>query len=177
MQKQNFFLFILLIVSLTLSACTIKLQPDIGTSGVYAFVPPTTLAPTTTPLPTINATLLAPPTPEIICQDNLLFLEDLSIPDGTEIDPGATIDKQWKVQNNGTCNWENGYTLRFIGGSDMGAETIQALIPARSEAIVTIRISFVAPTEPGNYRSAWQAYNQADIPFGDPIYLDINVSE
>ncbi len=177
LMKKILTVSLLLLFFIIPTACTIKLQPDVGTSGVYAFVPPSAAAPSNTPIPTINTTLLAPATQEIVCQDNLLFLRDISIPDGTEIASGATLDKQWEVQNNGTCNWEDGYTIRFIGGSDMGAETIQDLIPARSGAIVTVRISFITPSEPGNYRSAWQAYNKNDIPFGDPIYIDINVTE
>ncbi|MAT41961.1 MAG: hypothetical protein CL609_06440 [Anaerolineaceae bacterium] len=174
-MKTKITIFILIVLLLT--SCTIKLQPDPGVSGVLAFVPPTAEALQPTPIPTINATLLAPPTPEIICQDNLLFLNDLSIPDGTEIEAGASLDKRWEVQNNGTCNWETGYTIRLIGGDDLGSKTIQDLIPARSGAIVTIRIPFLAPTTPGNYRSAWQAYNPNDIPFGDPFYIDIVVKE
>ena len=174
---KKFFPLIFIIVIMLISACTLKLQPDTSESGVLAFIPPTAKAPTQTLIPTINATLLAPSTPDIICQDNLLFLNDLSIPDGMEVAPGSSLDKKWEVQNNGTCNWESGYTIRLIGGDEMEAETNQDLIPARAGAKVTIRISFVAPNESGTHRSAWQAYNPDGIPFGDPFYIDITVIE
>jgi hypothetical protein len=34
---------------------------------------------------------------------------------------------------------------------------------------------FKAPSEPGSYRSAWQAYNPQGEPFGDPFFIDFVV--
>ncbi len=115
------------------------------------------------------------PTPTLPCVDSLTFLNDLTIPDGSIIQAGASIDKRWEVENSGTCNWESGYSLRLIAGDDLGAGTQQALVPARSGTRAVIRILFQAPSEPGNYRSAWQAHNPEDQPFGDPIFMDIVV--
>ncbi len=115
------------------------------------------------------------PTPTLPCVDGLTFISDLTIPDGSIIQAGASIDKRWEVENSGSCNWENGYSLRLIAGDEMGAGTQQALTPARSATRAVIRILFQAPSEPGNYRSAWQAYNPQDLPFGDPIFMDITV--
>jgi hypothetical protein len=36
---------------------------------------------------------------------------------------------------------------------------------------------FIAPEEPGNFRSAWQAYDPQDNPYGDPFFIDIVVPE
>jgi len=112
-------------------------------------------------------------TPTLPCADGLTFINDLTVPDGSIIQAGASIDKRWEVENSGTCNWEIGYSIRLIAGDEMGAGTQQALIPARSGTRAVIRILFQAPSEPGNYRSAWQAYNSQDQPFGDPIFMDI----
>lgn len=115
------------------------------------------------------------PTPTLPCVDGLTFISDLTVPDGSIIQASASIDKRWEVENSGTCNWESGYSIRLIAGDEMGAGTQQALIPARSGTRAVIRILFQAPSEPGNYRSAWQAYNPQDQPFGDPIFMDIVV--
>lgn len=176
MKNTSRLLFSFIIV-LFLSSCTRTLQPDPGTQGVMAFIPPTHPVPTATPLPTINAILLANPTPTITCQDVLTFIKDVTIPDGSIVKPGDSLDKQWEVENNGSCNWETGYTIRLIGGDAMGADSIQDLFPARSGTKTTIRIVFTAPEEQGNYRSAWQAYNPEEVPFGDPFYIDISVSD
>lgn len=134
------------------------------------FVPPT-LVPTA--LPTSAAT--RPPVQPANCTDRLSFLSDITIPDGTVVAPNASIDKRWEVENNGSCNWHDRYRLKLIAGEEMGAETEQALLPARSGTKGVIRMQLTAPGEPGTYRSAWQAVNPSGQPFGDPIYIEIVV--
>lgn len=107
----------------------------------------------------------------------MVFLEDLTIPDGTRVSPGAELDKRWLVQNAGTCNWDNQYRLNLVAGTELGVPAEQALFPARSGTDLEIRIVFSAPDEPGVYRSAWQATNPERTAFGDPIFIEIIVEE
>ncbi len=109
------------------------------------------------------------------CEDSLIFLQDVTIPDGTVVVPESTMDKRWEVENSGNCNWDENYRVRLIAGPEMGAQKEQALYPARSGTQATIRILFKAPTEPGTYRSAWQAFNPQGEPFGDPFFIEIVV--
>jgi hypothetical protein len=115
------------------------------------------------------------PTTPVQCQTNLTFLKDLTIPDGTVVAAESTLDKRWEVHNSGSCNWGENYRVRLIAGSELGAQREQALYPARSDSRVTIRIVFIAPTEPGSYRSAWQAFNPQGEPFGDPFFIEFVV--
>jgi len=112
------------------------------------------------------------PTP---CTNNLTFLQDNTVPDNTTVSAGAQIDKQWLVQNSGTCNWDISYRLRHIGGDALGAPTEQTLYPARTGTQATIRILFTAPPEAGTYESAWQAFGSDGNAFGDPVFLKIIV--
>ena len=57
----------------------------------------------------------------------------------------------------------------------MGVPVQQMLYPALSGTDVVIRMVFIAPNEPGNYRSAWQAYDEQGGPFGDPFFIDVVV--
>lgn len=114
------------------------------------------------------------PTPA--CSDSLDFLNDLTIEDGTVVLPGAAIDKRWLVENNGTCNWDGRYHLRLISGEALGAPAEQALYPARAGTQAIIRMLLTAPTEPGTYHSAWQAYNPQGQAFEEPVYIEIVVS-
>jgi hypothetical protein len=116
------------------------------------------------------------PTPTASCSDGLLWQNDLSIPDGSQVAPGSVLDKQWQVKNSGTCNWDERYTLRLTAGVDMGAVSPQLLVPARGGSEAVVQITFTAPAEAGRYRSAWQAYNPDGLPFGDPIYIEIVVT-
>ncbi len=110
------------------------------------------------------------------CTNLLQFIApDLTYPDGTEVKPGEAIDKQWKVKNAGTCNWDSTYTLQLMGGESMGAASPQALVPARNGTETVIAIQFIAPVEPGRYTSQWKAYGPGGQPFGDLLYMDITV--
>ncbi|MEP6896468.1 MAG: NBR1-Ig-like domain-containing protein [Chloroflexota bacterium] len=125
----------------------------------------------TTPFPTIVIpTATTNPTD---CVNNLKFIDDLTIPDNTSIVYGGTIDKQWLVQNSGTCNWNGEYRLRHVGGAVLGAPEELALYPARSGTQATLQITFIAPFTDGEYESAWQAFEPNGLAFGDLIYIRI----
>lgn len=164
-------------VLILLSACLRPLQADPLDADVPAFVPPTLLPFTTTPVPTATPEQ-NPGLPQgDSCIDNLTFIEDESIPDGTVLEPGTTIKKGWKVTNSGTCNWGKGYTIRLIAGPALDAPSPQDLFPARSGTSLTIQIEYKVPENTGKVRSVWQAYNPSDVAFGDSFYLDIVVEK
>jgi hypothetical protein len=145
------------------------------TSDVYR--PPTQVV-TATPFPvTTPETEAERPTSEPVCTNALWFFQDLTILDGTQVSAGERLDKRWLVQNAGTCNWNERYQIRLEAGSNMGVPQVQALFPARSGLEVTIRMNFIAPDEPGTYRSAWQAYDPEGVPFGDPFFIEVVVVE
>ncbi len=136
----------------------------------FPFRPPTLIP---TPKPTQNPAAEA--TQPAKCVNRLTFISDVTVPDGTEVEPNASIDKRWEVENNGTCNWTSKYRLKLIAGPDLGVKPEQALVPNRAGTRGTIRLMFKAPSEAGTYRSAWQAYGPDDVPFGDPVYIEIVV--
>ena len=140
-------------------------------------IPPTQIPPTSTPQPatptvalTIMATLNEGP-----CTNQLTFLDDLTIEDGTTFAPGASIDKQWLVQNDGTCNWDASYKLKWVGGYTLGVTEEQPLFPGAAGVQVTLRIVFTAPAEPGTYQTTWQAADPNGNLFGDPVFMEIVV--
>lgn len=145
-----------------------------------AYRAPTAAVPLT-PLVAIPATQASTPKPVDFptatpaCTNNLSFIADLSIPDGTVVTPGETIDKRWQVKNSGTCNWDQSYHFRLTAGPDLGAANEQALFPARSGIEFPLRILFSAPQEPGTYRSAWQAIDPQGQSFGDPVFIEVVV--
>jgi len=127
--------------------------------------------------PTLIPTIISFATPTSLppCTDGLSFIADLTIPDGTTVKPGDVIQKQWLVENSGTCNWDARYKLMLINGAEMGSETVQVLFPARAGTQATLSIDFIAPSEPGSYGNAWQAIAPNGEPFGDFISMQIVV--
>jgi hypothetical protein len=157
-------IFIFCFLYLYLTACGGNSSMNLTPS----FTPP---APTDTPYPTsviVNTTTPA-------CIDGLTFLSDTTIVDNSIVTPGSILDKQWLVQNSGSCNWDSHYRLRLINGNGWGAAPEQALYPARAGTQATLRIIFTAPLEAGSFTSEWQAFNAYGIPFGDSFYIKITV--
>lgn len=159
-----------LVLGLLLGGC--RRQPGGGPQEVFV-PPPLPVASPQAPTPTVTVEGLPTPTPP--CRNGLTYLEDLTIPDGTVVSPGETLDKQWKVRNSGTCNWDARYHLRLVDGVALGAERELPLYPARAGAEAVIRIQFIAPQDPGVYISTWQAVDPNGQYFGDPIYIQIQV--
>lgn len=171
---------------LAMVSCTArgqKLASGAQAPGVYR--PPTmaightpvlTERPTATILvPTsISVTRSTPTNPP--CTNQLKYIKDVTIPDGAMVNPGETLDKQWLVENTGSCNWNDRYRLKLIAGQDLGFPSESALFPARNGSQATIRLVFDSPKATGAYRSAWQAYDPAGKPFGDPIYIEFVVN-
>lgn len=168
------------IVLLLVSACTPAVTPT-------PFRPPTARA------PLVEPTFIIQPTPQVAviestplptifptvnpadCTNDLTFLEDLTIPDNMFATFGLALDKQWLVENSGTCHWNAAYRLRNIGGASLGAPAEIALYPARAGTQAALRILFTAPFAEGVYESAWQAIDANGVPFGDPIFIRIAV--
>ena len=164
----------ILLISLFASGCVIRSRGDKNaTVNQGVFLPPTvapTLTPTISPTPTPIV-----PTQPANCMSLLTFLSDLTVPDGTVFSPGETIDKRWLVENSGDCHWNDTYELRLVTGDDLGVDPSQPLPQTLSGDQATVQILFVAPSEPGSYQSAWQAYTGSGMPFGDVFYVDITV--
>lgn len=89
------------------------------------------------------------------CVNKAAFFEDVTVPNGTAFDPGATFTKTWKVRNEGTCTWGTGYELLLVNGNPMGAAERMALPPAAPKEIVQISVAMTAPSDPGTYFSDW----------------------
>ncbi|MCC7117566.1 MAG: hypothetical protein IT310_03485 [Anaerolineales bacterium] len=141
--------------------------------------PPTQPLPTVASIPALFTFTPAPTstvTPNGPCTNNLAFLNDVTVLDGTSVLPGSSMNKQWLVQNSGSCNWDATYRLKWIGGETFSANAEQALYPARAGTQATLQIIFTAPTEAGTYESAWQAVDPSGNVFGDLVFIKVVVS-
>jgi hypothetical protein len=132
-----------------------------------------TLPPASTRPPAASATP--------VC-DQAQFVRDVTIPDGSQVTPGASFTKTWRLRNAGACSW-SGYTLVFESGDLMGATTPQSMssVPAGQE--VDLSVNFIAPTTPGTYRSYWRIRNASGVLIpvlggtqGKSFFVDIKVA-
>lgn len=173
MRQRGILVIASLVAFVMLAACTGAIQE----TREPVYIPPTPLPTATQPpvtvQPTVEVVIKNSPTPG--CTNNLTFLDDLTIPDGTIVEPGESLDKRWLLQNSGSCNWNADYEVRLIAGAAMEAQTPRRLYPAVSGAEFVLQMTFIAPQEPSIYRSAWQAFDTQGNPFGDPFYIEIVV--
>jgi hypothetical protein len=172
--------FICVYLGLLTAACapepayTPFVPPSESDAGTPTTIPLPLPSPPSTPTAIPSAPAASNTTP-IPCTDDLDFVQDLTIPDGSPMQPGVSIDKQWLVTNSGTCNWNSAYRFKLILGDALGANIEQALYPARTGTQATLRVVFVAPLEEGTYQSAWQAFAPDGSPFGDAVFMQIVV--
>ncbi|RME07658.1 MAG: hypothetical protein D6803_03360, partial [Anaerolineae bacterium] len=153
-----------------------------------------TPAPTATPLPTATpsetplptATLAVPPTQppapggggNTSACDLAAFVSDVTIPDGTQMAPGAAFTKTWRLLNAGTCTWNASYRLIFVSGEQMGGVSPQAFttgdIPPGATADVSVALT--APLTAGTYTGYWKLQNAQGVPFETSFYVQIVVT-
>ncbi|HEX5840296.1 MAG TPA: NBR1-Ig-like domain-containing protein, partial [Anaerolineales bacterium] len=151
---------------------------------------------TTTPTSTATATATATGTPATATPtstgtvapsacDRAQFVigGDVTIPDGTVMNPGQTFRKTWRLKNVGTCAWTTSYQIVYYSGERMNGP-MSAAFPANVPVGATYDFSLdlTAPTTPGSYRGYWMFKNANGALFGigaqanKPWWVDIRVS-
>lgn len=143
--------------------------------------PTSTATPTETPTPEPSPT--EEPTPVEDC-DEATFIDDVTIPDGTELEPRKGFTKTWRLLNAGSCSWTPNYKLIFVSGDQMSGPSSQQLVNLEvpQGASIDVSVGLIAPSDPGTYRGYWMLKNAAGVPFGigptdQTFYLEIEVVE
>jgi len=141
------------------------------------FPSPSPPTPTSTPtliptLPTETSTPSDRPTP---CTLDAAFLEDVTIPDGTEIPPGEGFVKVWRVQIGGTCSQPRGLELIFESGDMMGGPASLPLGLVMQGQTLDVNLELTAPTAPGTYRSYWRLRDATGVILPLRLYVSIIV--
>jgi hypothetical protein len=141
--------------------------------------PTSTLAPSSTPEEaeaTAEATLAPTTAAQPAAGDNAVYVQDVTIPDGTVIGAGESFVKTWKIMNTGTTTWTTAYSLVHVSDNLMGAEnSVSLTVEVPPNQNVDISVNMVAPSANGNYRGFWRMRNAAGQLFGDAIFVDIRV--
>jgi LysM repeat protein len=86
------------------------------------------------------------------------FITDVTIPDGTVMEPGHAFTKTWRLKNVGTVEWGEGTHLDFLEGEQMGAPSPVAVPNVPPGETVDISVDLVAPAEVGNYTGRWRLF-------------------
>jgi hypothetical protein len=145
-----------------------------GTLVIVPTASPTlTVEPTSTPT-AVTATLETPQTANPCYK--LLWIEDRTIPDGTQMKPNEVFTKTWFVQNNGGCAWAPGFTFAHFGGDKMRGQPIKFTEPVPAGAKREISIELVVPSGiDGLVQSSWRMTDENGNFFGDTLSVNIVV--
>lgn len=164
-----------------------QLAPEVNTAVAATLTaeptntPVPTSTPTLTPTPTATATptltpvpVYSSPTPETACYA-AAYISDVTIPDYSEVAPGAVFRKTWLLENTGTCAWNQNFRMGFIGGYELAgsAKKIGQTIYPGQDAYLTV--DFTAPDTAGEYTSYWRLGTKGGALFGVTVYVIIDV--
>ncbi len=172
----------LLLMAICLGACDTLAPTPVTPNPTSVPLPPTAPEAVSTATPEPGFTLI-PNTPIVVvptdtptpCVNDATFTADVTVPDNSQILPGAAIDKRWKIQNTGTCNWDSRYSLAFFEGSQMNAAGEAAIYPAKAGTPAILQVNMTAPDVPGDYTGRWQIRDPDGKPFGPVLFIKIVV--
>ena len=113
------------------------------------------------------------------------FVQDVTIPDGTEMAPCSTYFKTWRVRNDGPCDWPDGCHLVSAGGDvlvhpnqlDKGKTFRQLVQPTFSGEEVDITVELYAPNSTGRHVGYFRLEDPEGSMFGQRLWSDIRVTE
>lgn len=123
---------------------------------------------TPTPQPTLS------PTPGLC--DDAIYVADVSVPDGTQMNPGQEFVKTWRVKNTGTCAWTRGYQIMWsYGDNRMGGQATALDSDVLPGQEVEISLTLKAPLTSGTYSGYWVLRNNNGFTFGERLSVIITV--
>jgi hypothetical protein len=113
---------------------------------------------------------------------NSQFISDVTIPDGTVLKPGANFQKTWEVKNTGSCTWDEGYALVYIGGSNPNLDPYNYEFKQKSDfvaggATVNLSLNLTTPCTPGEYQGSWRMRNDQGAYFGTYLTVIVKVTD
>ena len=201
MPKSSRLVSIVLFLALVLSACNLPggtQEPESNSAGAVltaaaltveanltqaavqnpptvAVIPTSTIAPPTVTLAVASATSNAPVATATQNCDDADFVTDVTIPDGTVLDPNESFTKTWRLKNSGTCSWTPSYAVVFNNGDSMSGPATQALVGnVNPGQTMDISVNLKAPGSSGDYTGYWKLRNAAGVTFAT-FYVTIKV--
>lgn len=116
-----------------------------------------------------------------VCE-RIRFVDDVTVPDNTQMQPGQVFRKTWRIQNAGSCTWSPGYQLVYAGGDTLGRNYAvnlpKSVVPGET---VDVSVDLTAPNAYGVYQSYWKLRSPSGNTFGtsnsenDAIWVKIVV--
>ncbi len=90
--------------------------------------------------------------------DDVSFVKDVTIPDGTPVKTGSTFVKTWRIKNSGQVYWQHRYLVRLtpLGAGLCHSSEKISVPPTAPGQSADLSVEFTAPTIPGSCRTDWK---------------------
>jgi len=160
MNKKMF--MVISLAALILSNCGAKAPTETPAPTATLVIAPTATEAPATEIPATTEVVDAAPTgtftPEARptnapgCTNKASFVADVTIPDNTQVNAGASFTKTWRISNAGTCIWASDYTLSYYSEDRMGAPDSVPLAITYPGQTLDLSIDLIASNSTGTRR-------------------------
>lgn len=158
-------------VSQTLESSSVVKSPPFAPTAVPGSWPTALESQLITPESSADATKALP--------FQAIFVNDLTIPDGSQLSPGERFTKCWLIENTGSTAWPEDVVLQWAGGVLMvgneyqDTQAIKFPVPvAGAGERVVIEAELLAPQEEGRHISYWRLKRTNGEYFGDRVWCE-----
>lgn len=103
------------------------------------------------------------------------FVSDVTVEDGTNVNPGQSLVKIWKMRNESTVAWPENTRLAFVGGDKLANVEAVAVPAVEPGTEVDIAVDMIAPVKPGRYVGYWRLAAPDGSRFGQRVWVDMTV--
>jgi len=103
------------------------------------------------------------------------FVSDVTVEDGTNVNPGQSLVKIWKMRNESTVAWPENTRLAFVGGDKLANVEAVAVPAVEPGTEADIAVDLIAPVKPGRYVGYWRLVAPDGSRFGQRVWVDITV--
>jgi hypothetical protein len=104
-------------------------------------------------------------------------VQDVTIPDGTELPPNTPFLKTWKIRNEGPA-WPAGCQLLFVshkGDNLNGPERVAIKGDIMPGQEIEVSVPLITPNEPGRYVGYYRMVTPDGIKFGQRVWVSFVV--
>lgn len=102
------------------------------------------------------------------------FVCDVTVPDGTCVQPETKLQKTWKLKNTGLKPWTANTKLRLVYGTIPTPSNDIDVPEVGPDQECDVTVELQAPELPGRYQSHWKMYNDG-VHFGHRVWCEIQV--
>jgi len=127
----------------------------------------------------VQATPLPPPAPRQISKPMSRFVRDVTMPDGTTVQPSSVFVKTWRIRNDGAYSWPEGCSLVNAGGDALfvGEELRIPVGIVNPGEEADLSVTLTAPITSGRHVGYFRLQDPEGNWFGQRLWSDVRVNE